>query len=117
MGKFINAIKLAFGWGPGWLSSVEKTGVAAQAVVLSDPAEIIKGLGYEGGDKWVSFQGRVEPPDGAPYDSKIYCRLSCALSGAMAVGGKVNVKYDPADRTRVALADDVSALLKSRIRR
>ena len=116
--RFFKLLKLTFGWGPRWIKQVEKDGREAKAEVLANPADLFKGLGgYEGEDKWIEFRGRVEPADGAPYEAEIKCRLSHAFGGHMTPGLRVNVKYDPSDRSRVVLVDDVVTLIKYRVKK
>lgn len=44
------------------------------------------------------------------------CRLSHALGGMLEPPMKVNVRYDPKDKQRVLLVDDINTLLSYRLK-
>jgi hypothetical protein len=102
---------------PRWIKKVEANGAPASATVLSDPGKVIEGIGgYEGKDGWVDFQADVLTEVGEQFTAMAKCRLSQALGGMMKLGLKVNVRYDPKDRKRVVLVDDVQTLLNYRLK-
>ncbi len=110
--------KMMFSPSPSWLKDVEKHGRQASAVVLSDPKQILKGVsGYQGRDGWIEVEVDVHPTDEASFKEKMKTRLSTALGGMLEPGMRVNVRYDPKDRRRVLLADDVNQLLSYRLKR
>lgn len=110
--------KVMFGLTPGWIKDVEKKGKPASAVVKSDPQAVLKGVGsYEGRDGWIDVQVEVQPADEPAFEAKMKCKLSQAVFGAMRLGQTVNVRYDPKDKKRVLLTDDVQALLQSRVKK
>lgn len=112
-------LNLIFGGGkPGWVNNVEKNGTPAKAVILSDPKAMFKNVGgYEGEDKWVDVQARVEPANEPAYEVALKCKLSQAIFGMLEPGIRVNVKYDPKDKQRVLLVDDVNTLLQARVKK
>lgn len=74
--------KLLFGLAPRWIRDVEKNGKPAVALVLSNPQEILKGVGgYQGRDAWIDVKAQVLPVDDAPFEAKMQSRLSQALCG------------------------------------
>jgi hypothetical protein len=102
---------------PGWIKDVERKGELASATVLSDPKQVIEGVGgYRGKDGWIDFQADVLTEIGEQFTATAKCRLSQALGGMMGPGMKVNVRYDPKDHERVVLVDDVQTLLNYRIK-
>jgi hypothetical protein len=108
-------LKMMFGPTPRWIKDVESHGKAAQAVILSDPKEILKGVaGYEGRDGWIDVQAQVQPAGDVPFEARMKCRLSQAVFGMLEIGMTVNVRYDPENKSRVLLVDDVNALLRYR---
>jgi hypothetical protein len=109
--------KMIFSPTPGWIKDVEKNGTPAYAVVLSDPQGILKGVaGYQGRDGWIDVLAQIHPSVEAEFEAKMKCRLSQALGGMLEPGMKVNVKYDPKDKKRVLLVDDVNKLLSYRLK-
>ena len=109
--------KMIFSPTPGWIKDVEKNGNPALAVVLSDPKDVLKGVaGYQGRDGWIDFQAQIHPSAEASFEARVKCRLSQALGGMLEPGMKVNVKYDPKNRKRVLLVDDVNKLLSYRLK-
>ena len=110
-------LKMMFSPTPGWIKDVEKNGNPAQAVVLSNPQDLVKGIGgYQGRDGWIDVQVEVHPATGAVYQAKMKCRFSTALGGMLAPGLKVNVGMDPRDPSHVLLVDDVNKLLSYRLK-
>jgi hypothetical protein len=108
-------MKMAFLPTPHWVKKIEREGKPATATVLSDPKQVIEGIGgYEGKDGWIDFQAEVLSEDGEQFQAKAKCRLS--QSFAMEPGMKVNVRFDPDDRERVVLVDDIQTLLNSRLK-
>lgn len=102
---------------PGWVKDVEKHGKLATAVVRSDPKEILKGVaGYQGRDGWVDVLVLVQPGEDPPYEAKMKCRLSHAIGGMLEPPMKDNVRYDPKDKQRVLLVDDINTLLSCRLK-
>jgi hypothetical protein len=102
---------------PHWIKKVEKNGMTGTATVLTNPSEIMKGVaGYQGRDLWIDFEADVLTDVGEEYKAKVKCRLSQALGGMIEPGMKVNVRYDPNDKTRVVLVDDVQTLLNYRVK-
>jgi hypothetical protein len=102
---------------PRWIKKVEANGDPASATVLSNPGKVIEGIGgYEGKDGWIDFQADVLTEVGEQFTATAKCRLSQALGGMMEPGLKVNVRYDPKDRKRVVLVDDVQTLLNYRLK-
>jgi hypothetical protein len=113
--KLGSMIKMAFLPTPGWVKDVEKKGEPASATILSDPKQVIEGIGgYSGKDGWIDFQADVLTEIGEQFTATAKCRLS--QSFAMEPGMKVNVRYDPKDHERVVLVDDVQTLLNYRIK-
>ncbi len=101
---------------PGWLKEVERNGLAARAYVLSDPQKMLKEIGgHKGREVWLDVEARIEPVTGGTFETRMKCHLSQAIFGVLASGMKVNVRYDPADRSRVLLVDDVHTLLSYRV--
>jgi hypothetical protein len=110
-------MKMAFLPTPRWIKKVEKNGRPASATVMSNPQEVIQGIGgYQGKDGWIDFQADVLSEVGEHFTATAKCRLSQALGGMMEPGLKVNVRYDPNDRERVVLVDDVQTLLNYRLK-
>lgn len=102
---------------PRWIKKVEANGEPASATVLSDPKEVIEDVaGYRGKDGWIDFKADVLTEEGEQFAAMAKCRLSQALGGMMEPGMKVNVRYDPKDKKRVVLVDDVQTLLNYRIK-
>jgi hypothetical protein len=100
-----------------WIKGVERDGKPASATVLSDPKDVLDGVaGYQGKDGWIDFEAEILTEVGEQFTTKAKCRLSQALGGMMEPGMKVNVRYDPKDRKRVVLVDDVQTLLNYRIK-
>jgi hypothetical protein len=100
---------------PMWIKKIERDGKPASATVLSDPKQIIEGIGgYQGKDGWIDFQAELLTEDGEQFQAKAKCRLS--QSFGMEPGMKVNVRYDPNDRKHVVLVDDVQTLLNYRLK-
>jgi hypothetical protein len=112
-------LNLLFGGGkPRWVNDVEKNGLAAKAVILSDPRQLIKDIGgYEGDDKWIDVQISVQPANEPAYEAAMKCKLSQATFGLLEPGITVNIKYDAKDKTRVLLVDDVNTLLQARVKK
>ena len=116
-------IKMIFRMTPGWVKEVARNGKPASATVLSDPKTIFQGVaGYQGKDGWIEVQTEVHPAeetsfpaDEASFPANITCRLSQALGGLLEPGVEVHVRYDPGNKKRVLLMDDVDALLRARI--
>ena len=109
--------KMIFTPSPGWLKNVEKSGKQAQALVISDPKSILKGVaGYQGKDGWIDLEVEGHPADEAPFRAKMKARFSPVLGGMLEPAMHVNVKYDGADRQRVMLVDDVNKLLSYRLK-
>lgn len=54
--------------------------------------------------------------DEASFPTNMTCRLSQALGGLLEPGVTVNVRYDPKNKKRVLLMDDVMTLLRARIK-
>lgn len=110
-------LKISLSPTPRWIRDVEQNGEPALATVLTDPKEIIEGVaGYRGKDGWTDFKADVLPEVGERFAATTKCRLSQALGGMMEPGMKVNVRYDPEDRERVVLVDDVQTLLNYRLK-
>jgi hypothetical protein len=102
---------------PRWIKGVVKNGSPATAVVLSDPQDVMKGVaGYQGKDGFVDVDGDVLTEVGEEYKAKVKCRLSQILGGMLERGMKVNVRYDPDDKARVVLTDDITTLLSHRVK-
>jgi len=110
-------LKMMFSPTPRWIKGVEKNGKPASATVLSNPGKVIEGIGgYQGKDGWIDFEADVLTEVGEHFAATAKCRLSQALGGLMEPGLKVNVRYDPKDRKRVVLVDDVQTLLNYRLK-
>jgi hypothetical protein len=110
-------LKMALSPTPRWIKGVEQNGQPALATVLSDPKEIIEGVaGYRAKNGWTDFEADVQTEVGERFAATTKCRLSQALAGRMEPGMKVNVRYDPDDRERVVLVDDVQTLLNYRLK-
>jgi len=110
-------LKMIFSPTPRWIMGVEKNGKPASATVLSNPGKVIEGIGgYQGKDGWIDFETDVLTEVGEHYSATAKCRLSQALGGLMEPGLKVNVRYDPKDRKRVVLVDDVQTLLNYQLK-
>ena len=104
--------KSMFSLTPGWIKEVESHGKLAKAIILSDPQAVMKGVnGYQGTDKWLDVQARIEPPNETPYEANLKCKLTQIVFGAMKAGLIVNVKYDPNKKSNVVLVDDQNTLL------
>ena len=111
-------LKMMFAPTPGWIKGVERGGVDAQAVVLSDPGKLIQGIGgYQGRDGWVDVDVEVHPVEGEIFQGKMKSRFSTAIGGMLATGLTVNVRYDLKDNKRILLMDDVNKLLSYRARK
>ena len=96
---------------------MEENGEPASATVLSNPGKVIEGIGgYQGKDGWIDFEADVLTEVGEHHTATAKCRLSQALGGLMEPGLKVNVRYDPKDRKRVVLVDDIQTLLNYRLK-
>jgi hypothetical protein len=103
---------------PSWAKDVEKNGKPAIAEVLSNPQDIMKGIGgYQGRDGWIDVEVNIRPSDEAEFEGKMKCRFSQAIGGMLATGMKVNVKYDLKDKKRILLVDDVNKLLSYRLKK
>lgn len=112
MGMF----KAVFSKTPGWIKDVEKNGIATKAVISSDPKTVMGHVqNYEGRDVWLDVEAQVEGDE--IYEAKLKCKLSQITFGMLAQGMRVNVKYDPKDRNKVMLSDDVNTLLSYRARK
>jgi hypothetical protein len=110
-------LKMTLSPTPRWIKGVEANGRPASATVLSDPKQVIEGIGgYRGKDGWIDFQADVLTEVGEQFTATAKCRLSQALGGMMEPGMKVNVRYDPNDHGRVVLVDDVQTLLNYRLK-
>jgi hypothetical protein len=79
--------------------------------------------GYQGKDGWIEVRTEVHPAeetsflaDEASFPTNMTCRLSQALGGLLEPGVTVNVRYDPKNKKRVLLMDDVMTLLRARIK-
>jgi len=109
--------KVMFGPTPGWIKDVEKNGRPGKALVMSDPKDLLKGMGgYQGRDGWVDVRAQVETVVDGQFEAKVQCCLSTALGGMLEPGLRVNVKYDPKHKERVLLTDDVNTLLSYRLK-
>jgi len=109
-------IKMIFRMTPGWIKEVARNGKLASATVLSDPKTIFQGVaGYQGKDGWIEVQVKVHPSDEVAFPAKMTCRLSQVLGGLLEPGVEVHVRYDPGNKKRVLLMDDVDALLRAQI--
>jgi hypothetical protein len=107
--------KVMFGPTPGWIKDVQKNGRLAKALILSDPSELLKGVGgYEGRDGWVDVRAQIETVVDGQFEAKVQCRLSTSL--AVKPGLRVNVKYDPGHKEHVLLTDDFNTLMSYRIK-
>jgi len=103
---------------PSWVKDVEKNGKLAIAQVLSNPQDIMKGIGgYQGRDGWIDVEVKIHPSDEAEFEGKMKCRFSQAIGGMLTAGIKVNGKYDPKDKKRILLVDDVNKLLSYRLKK
>jgi len=110
-------LKMTLTPSPRWPEKVARDGRPASATVLSDPKEVMRGVaGYQGKDGWIDFEAEILTEEGEQFTTKAKCRLSQALGGMMEPGMKVNVRYDPKDRERVVLVDDVQTLLNYRLK-
>lgn len=99
-----------------WVKEVARNGKPVSATVLSDPKTILQSVaGYQGKDGWIEMRSEVHPADEGSFPANITCRLSQALGGLLEPGVKVNVRYDPKNKKRVLLMDDVTTLLRARI--
>ncbi|MCB8945264.1 MAG: hypothetical protein H6658_16070 [Ardenticatenaceae bacterium] len=109
---------MMFGLAPRWVKQVQEKGVAATAVLLTNPQDKLKKYqqGYQGRDKWLALPVRVQAQDGTTYTSDMQCQMSQILFGLMKAEMQVNVKYDPQNKERVVLVDDVQKLLSYRVK-
>ena len=107
-----------FGFAPRWVKKVKESGVVGTAVLLGNPQDKLQKYqkGYQGRDKWLEVAVRVQAMDGTTYTTDMQCQMSQVLFGMMEAEMTVNVKYDPEDRARVVLMDDVQKLLSYRVR-
>jgi hypothetical protein len=111
-------LKMMFTPAPGWKKDVETNGKQARAAVISDPRELIKGIGgYQGRDGWLDVEVEVKPNDEVPFHGKMKCLFSTAIGGMLAPGLSVNVRYDGRDKRKIILMDDVNTLLGYRVRK
>jgi len=110
-------LKMVFRLSPGWVKEVAQNGKTASATVLSDPKTVLQGVaGYQGKDGWIDVQSEVHPADEVSFPANMTCRLSQALGGLLEPGVTVNVRYDPKNKKRVLLMDDVTTMLRARIK-
>jgi len=106
-------LKMMFTPAPGWKKQVETEGKQARAVVMGDPENISQGISYRGRDGWLDIDVKVEPIDDLPFDGKMKCRLSTSM--ALTRGMTVNIRYDPKDKSKILLMDDINKLFYSRV--
>ncbi len=106
-------LKMMFTPAPGWKKQVETEGKQARAVVMCDPENISQGFGYKGRDGWLDIDVEVEPDNDPPFDGKMKCQLTASM--ALTRGMTVNIRYDPKDKSKILLMDDVNQLFYSRM--
>ncbi len=88
---------------PPWTKRVARSGKLATATVIENNA--MTGIGgYEGSDVWLELPVTVQPSDEPAFEAKMKCRLSQTF--ILRAGSQVQVRYDPADKTKVVLASD-----------
>lgn len=103
---------------PNWIDDVRQNGAMGVAVVMSNPQEILQSVGgYQGRDSWIDVQAQIEPADGPAFEAMMKCQLSQATFGMLASGMRVNIKYDPNDKSHVVLIDDANTLLSYRVQK
>jgi hypothetical protein len=106
-------LKMMFTPAPGLKKQVEKEGKHALAVVKCDPGNISQGISYQGRDEWLDIDVEVKPDDNLPFEGKMKCQLSASM--ALTRGMTVNIRYDPRDKSKILLMDDVSQLFYSQV--
>jgi hypothetical protein len=95
-----------------WIGRVQRNGRQTSAVVL-EFQDYMAGIGhYEGSDLWIDLPVRVDAERDGEFEARMKCRLS--QSYVLKEGMSVTVKYDPADKRRVVLMDDVTTILNRR---
>jgi hypothetical protein len=88
---------------PAWIKRVAASGTAAPATLIENTT--LKGIGgYQGEDMWLELPVKVQPASEPAFDAKMKCKLSQSL--ILKAGSQVQVRYDPADRTKVVLTSD-----------
>jgi len=111
-------LKMMLSPAPSWKKDVEKNGKQAQAIVISDPRDLVKGIGgYQGRDGWLDVEVDVKPDNEASFRGKMKCLFSTAIGGMLAPGLNVNVRYDEKDNRKILLMDDFNKLLSYRVRK
>ena len=106
-------LKMMFTPAPSWKKHVENEGKQARAVVMCDPENISKGISYQGRDGWLDIDVEVKPEDDLPFSGKMKCQLSASMG--LTRGMTVKIRYDPKDKSKILLVDDVSQLFYSRM--
>lgn len=97
---------------PGWIRQVRAYGTKANADVLKD--DPLDGIGYRGDDMWINLPVEVHPYDDEPFKAFMKIRLSQAALGLPLHGKRINVRYDPKDRSRVVLDGELVRLPRKR---
>ncbi len=88
---------------PSWTKRVAQSGKPATATVIENNA--MTGIGgYEGEDVWLELPVKVQPSDEPAFDAKMKCKLSQTF--LLKAGSQVQVRYDPADKSKVILTSD-----------
>ncbi len=88
---------------PAWTKRVAQNGKPATATVIENNA--MTGIGgYQGEDVWLELPVKVQPSDAPPFDAKMKCKLSQTF--LLKAGSQVQVRYDPADKSKVILTSD-----------
>lgn len=89
---------------PGWVKKVEANGQSAPATILS-----VKNTGVVINNTIavVKLQLRVEPPNAAPFEVSVDKEISMITGlGGYAAGGRVMVKYDPANHNHLVIVGE-----------
>jgi len=98
---------------PMWVKRVSTTGKQATATVKAN--DYLKGVGYEGGDLWLTLPVTVQPGDEPSFETDMACKLSQSL--AAQAGTQVPVRYDPNNRKKVVLVGTTNEILMGRVKK
>lgn len=92
----------------GWINRVRESGKSAKAEVLQ--GDIMEGTSYHGDDRWMEMRVEVRPKGEQPFRANMKIKLSQAVFGMLKQGSLVKVRYDPQDKSRVVLDEDLAEI-------